>query len=113
MPLDADIYGYKEAITPSLVVSTALHAALLACLVFLPAVLSRSGEDWGNNGNGGASGEAISAHLVERNSLASQSPCQAGKRAGERKQGPVAIHPRARRKRRRASHRHSRQADAR
>ncbi len=55
MPLDADIYGYKEAMTPSLAVSAALHAALLACLVFLPAVLSHSGEDWGNNGSGGAS----------------------------------------------------------
>jgi protein TonB len=64
MPLNADIYGYKEAVAPSLAVSATMHAALLACLVFLPAVLSRSGEDWGSNGNGGASGEAISAHLV-------------------------------------------------
>jgi protein TonB len=64
MPLDADIYGYKEAITPSLAVSTALHAALLAFLVFVPALLSRSGQDWGNNGSGGASGGAISARLV-------------------------------------------------
>jgi len=64
MALNADIYGYREAVTPSLVVSTALHACLLALVVFLPAVLSHGGEDWGNNGNGGASGEAISAHLV-------------------------------------------------
>src|SRR5208337_1108344 len=64
MPLDADIYGYKESVAPSLMVSTALHAALLACL-FLPVVFSHPGEDWGsNNGNGGASGGAISAHLV-------------------------------------------------
>jgi protein TonB len=64
MPLDADIYGYKEAVAPSLMASTVLHAALLACIVFLPAVLSHSGADWGNNGSGGSSGEAISAHLV-------------------------------------------------
>jgi periplasmic protein TonB len=62
--LDADIYGYKEAIAPSLAVSAALHAALLACLVLIPALLSRSGKDWGNNGSGGASGEAMSARLV-------------------------------------------------
>jgi len=64
MPLDADIYGHKEAITPTLAASIALHAALLACIVFLPAVLSHNGENWGNNGTGGAAGEAISAHLV-------------------------------------------------
>ena len=64
MPLDADIYGHKEAIAPSLAASTALHVGLLACIVFLPAVLSHSGADWGNNGNGGASGGAMSAHLV-------------------------------------------------
>jgi protein TonB len=64
MPLNADIYDYKEAVAPSLAVSATMHAVLLACLVFLPAVLSRSGEDWGSNGNGGASGEAISARLV-------------------------------------------------
>lgn len=64
MPLDADIYGRKEAIAPSLAVSAAMHAALLACIVFLPSVLSHSGENWGNNGNGGASGGAMSAHLV-------------------------------------------------
>ena len=64
MPLDADIYGHKDAMAPSFAFSTALHAALLACVVFLPAVLSRSGEDWGNNGSGGAAGGAISAHLV-------------------------------------------------
>ncbi len=64
MPLDADIYGHKDAVAPSLALSTALHAALLACVVFLPALLSHGGEDWGNNGSGGASGGAISAHLV-------------------------------------------------
>jgi protein TonB len=64
MPLDAEIYGHKEAMAPSLVASTALHAALLACIVLLPAVLSHNGENWGNNGSGGASGGAISAHLV-------------------------------------------------
>lgn len=64
MPLDAEIYGRKEAIAPTLVASTALHAALLACILFLPAVLSHNGDSWGNNGSGGASGEAISAHLV-------------------------------------------------
>jgi protein TonB len=64
MPLDADIYGHKDAIAPTLAASTALHAVLLACILFLPAVLSHNGESWGNNGSGGASGEAISAHLV-------------------------------------------------
>ncbi len=64
MPLDAEIYGHKEAITPSLAASTALHAALLACIVFLPAILSHGGESWGNNGSGAASGGAMSAHLV-------------------------------------------------
>jgi protein TonB len=65
MPLDADIYGYKEAVAPSLVASTALHAGLLACILFLPAVFNHTGEDWGNNGSGGPSGgDAISAHLV-------------------------------------------------
>ena len=83
MPLDADIYGHKEAIAPSLTVSIAMHAALLACVVFLPAVLSHSGENWGNNGSGSASGGAISAHLGQWNSPASQSPGQTGKRAGQ------------------------------
>jgi periplasmic protein TonB len=64
MPLDADIYGHTEAMAPSLTVSVALHAALLACIVFLPAILSHGGESWGNNGSGAASGGAISAHLV-------------------------------------------------
>jgi protein TonB len=49
---------------PSLAVSTALHAALIACIVFLPAMLSNRGDNWGNNGSGGASGEAISARMV-------------------------------------------------
>ena len=64
MPLDADIYGYKQALTPSLAVSTALHAALLACLIFVPALLSHSGQEWGNNGSGGSEGGAMSAKLV-------------------------------------------------
>jgi protein TonB len=64
MPLDADIYGHKESIAPTLAASTALHAALLACMVFLPALLSHGGDSWGNNGSGGASGEAMSARLV-------------------------------------------------
>jgi len=64
MPLDADIYGHREAMAPSLTASVAMHAALLACIVFLPAVLSHGGESWGNNGSGSASGGAISAHLV-------------------------------------------------
>jgi protein TonB len=64
MPLDAEIYDHKEALAPSLAASTTLHVALLACMVLLPAVLSHSGESWGNNGSGGASGEAISARLV-------------------------------------------------
>jgi protein TonB len=64
MPLDADIYGHKDAMAPSLAFSTALHAGLLACIVFLPAVLSHTGNDWGNNGSGSASGGAISANLV-------------------------------------------------
>src|SRR6266568_3100771 len=64
MPLDADIYGRKEAIAPSLAVSSALHAGLLACALLLPGVFSHSGDSWGNNGNGGASGGAMSAHLV-------------------------------------------------
>ena len=38
--------------------------ALLACVLFLPGVLSHSGEDWGNNGSGGEPGGAMSAHLV-------------------------------------------------
>jgi protein TonB len=64
MPLDAEIYGHKEAMAPSVAVSTALHALLLACIVFLPAVLSHSGATWGNSGSGGASGGAMSATLV-------------------------------------------------
>jgi periplasmic protein TonB len=64
MPLDAELYGHKDAMTPSLAVSTALHATLLACIVFLPSVLSHNGDNWGNNGTGGASGEAMSARLV-------------------------------------------------
>ena len=83
MPLDADIYGYKEAVTPSLVVSTAMHAALLACLVFLPAVLSHSGEDWGNNGKAAAQRRSHQRAPGQRNSAASPSQRQAGKRAGQ------------------------------
>jgi protein TonB len=64
MPLDAEIYGHKEALTPSLVASSAFHLALLACVVFLPTFLSHSGDSWGNNGSGGESGGAMSARLV-------------------------------------------------
>jgi protein TonB len=64
MPLHADIYGYKERMAPSLAVSAAMHAALLACLVFVPALLSGHGQDWGQNGSGGDIGEAMSARLV-------------------------------------------------
>jgi protein TonB len=64
MPLDAEIYGHKEAFAPSLALATAMHAALLACIVFLPAVLSHNGADWGNNGSGGSEGGAMSATLV-------------------------------------------------
>lgn len=64
MPLDVDIYGYKQTLTPSLAVSVGLHAALFAFLIFVPALISNSGEEWGNNGSGAASGGAISATLV-------------------------------------------------
>ncbi len=64
MPLDAEIYGYKQTLKPSLIASIAMHAGLVAFLVFFPSLLSRSGLSWGNNGSGGASGEAMSAHLV-------------------------------------------------
>lgn len=49
---------------PSLAVSVGLHAALVVCVVLLPAVLSHTGDSWGNNGSGGATGEAMSAHMV-------------------------------------------------
>ncbi|PSH03296.1 MAG: hypothetical protein CXZ00_12900 [Acidobacteria bacterium] len=65
MPLDADIYGHKEALGKSLAVSTAMHVALLSCVLFIPAMLSHnSGESWGSNGDGGLSGGAMSARLV-------------------------------------------------
>jgi len=64
MPLDADIYGHKDAISRSFWAATAMHAALLACAVFLPALLSTSGDTWGNNGSGGEPGGAMSAHMV-------------------------------------------------
>jgi protein TonB len=64
MPLDAEIYDHKEALAPSLVLSTAMHAALVLCVLFLPAMLSHSGDSWGNGGSGGAPGDAISATLV-------------------------------------------------
>jgi periplasmic protein TonB len=64
MPLDADIYGYKEPVAPSLAVSIAMHAALLAFVLFVPHLLGHGGQDWGNNGSGGLSGGAMSAHLV-------------------------------------------------
>ncbi|MGC2208721.1 MAG: TonB family protein [Candidatus Korobacteraceae bacterium] len=64
MPLDADIYGYKQPLTPSLGVSAALHAALAASLFLIPHLMSSSGLEWGNNGNGAAIGGAMSATLV-------------------------------------------------
>lgn len=64
MPLDADIYGYRQRLTPSLGVSAALHATLIACLFLVPALISNSGQEWGNNGNGAAVGGAMSATLV-------------------------------------------------
>lgn len=64
MPLDAEIYGHKEAIAPSLAWATALHAALAVCIIFVPAALNHSGADWGNNGSGGTEGGAMSATLV-------------------------------------------------
>lgn len=64
MPLDVDIYEQKEALGPGLITSTALHAALAAALIFGPAIFNHHGEDWGNNGNGGNPGEAMSANLV-------------------------------------------------
>ena len=60
----ADIYGYKQPLTASFVVSAALHAGLVAFLFLVPALLSHGGLEWGNNGSGGASGGAMSAHLV-------------------------------------------------
>jgi periplasmic protein TonB len=105
MPLDADIYGYKQGLTGSLCISIAMHLGLLAFLIFFPALLSRSGLSWGNNGSGGATGEAMSAHLVSglplpanpqakpENVLANESkglstplPAPAPKRAAEDKQ---------------------------
>ena len=83
MPLDAEIYGHREAMAPSLAVSTALHAALVACVLFLPGMLSHSGENWGNNGSGGATGRSHQRASGQWNSLASQSPGEAGKRAGQ------------------------------
>ena len=64
MPLDAEIYGHKEAIAPSLAWAAALHAALALCVIFIPAVLNHKGLDWGNNGSGGTEGGAMSATLV-------------------------------------------------
>ncbi len=64
MPLDAEIYGYRLSLTRSLAVSVGMHAGLLAFVLLFPALLSHSGLEWGNNGSGGASGEAMSAHLV-------------------------------------------------
>jgi protein TonB len=62
MPQDADIYGYHEAFAPSLAFSVMLHAALVACVLFLPQFLETHGSDWGNNGSGGDG--AMSATLV-------------------------------------------------
>jgi protein TonB len=86
MPLDADIYGYKQALKPALGLSAALHAALFAFLFLFPALMSHSGLEWGNNGNGAAVGGAMSATLVSgiplppkpnanpRNVLATENP---------------------------------------
>jgi periplasmic protein TonB len=65
MPIDVDIYGYKQGLTGSFCISIAMHLGLLAFVLFVPALLSHEGLSWGNNGNGGVSGEgAISANLV-------------------------------------------------
>ncbi len=64
MPLDADIYGYRQRLTPSLGVSAALHAALVASLFLVPHLMSQSGLNWGTNGSGGSEGGAMSAKLV-------------------------------------------------
>ena len=64
MPLDAEIYGYRQSLARTLAMSAGMHAGLLAFVLLFPALLSRSGLEWGNNGSGGASGEAMSAHLV-------------------------------------------------
>jgi periplasmic protein TonB len=64
MPLDADIYGYRERIAPSLAVSAALHVALVASFVLVPALMAPHGQDWGQNGSGGDIGDAMSAKLV-------------------------------------------------
>ncbi len=74
MPLDAEIYGYRLSLTRSLAVSVGMHAGLLAFLLLFPALLSHSGLEWGNNGSGGASGEAMSAHLVSGIPLPASSP---------------------------------------
>jgi periplasmic protein TonB len=64
MPLDADIYGYKQRLTGSFIVSVAMHAGVVLFLLFFPSLLSRNGLSWGNGGSGGASGGAMSANLV-------------------------------------------------
>ena len=64
MPLDAEIYGYRQSLARTLAMSAGMHAGLLAFVLLFPALLSRSGLEWGNNGSGGASGEAMSARLV-------------------------------------------------
>lgn len=64
MPLDAEIYGYRQTITPSLGVSIAMHVGLAAFLLLVPALLSGPNASWGTNGSGAATGEAMSARLV-------------------------------------------------
>jgi len=64
MPLDAEIYGYRLPLTRSMAVSIGMHAGLLAFVLLFPALMSRSGLDWGSSGSGGAGGEAMSARLV-------------------------------------------------
>jgi protein TonB len=64
MALDAEIYGYRTAIGPSLGVSIAMHAGLVAFFLLVPALLTGPLASWGNNGSGAASGSAMSARLV-------------------------------------------------
>jgi protein TonB len=64
MPLDAEIYGYRLPLSRSLAVSIGMHAGLLAFVLLFPTLMSQSGLEWGSNGSGGASGEAMSARLV-------------------------------------------------
>ena len=73
----------KKRSTPSLAASTAMHAALLACALLLPAMLSHNGDNWGNNGSGGNFRRSHQRPSGKWNSLAPQSPGKAGERAGQ------------------------------